>query len=275
MIRLSIALALFAAVSVGLFLGRRKLGLFWSACAFYAATVALVAFGFDPPAPGSVVQLYAATAAIAMLLYVSSSGASLEAVWEPLRATMTQKKRLPILVVVLLVPGLVAWVSWEASLPSTDPPPRIRSVHPSPPSSIEFGSEAVEIDFNTARNPFRDLEQSDPEAFAERVARGRVVYYENCFYCHGDTLAADGHLAPAVQPPPANFTDPGTIAMLQEGYLFWRVAKGGPGLPSEGTPWDTTMPAWETFLDQDDIWSVVLFIYADTGYRPRANTEVH
>ena len=271
---LLIALALFALVCVGLFLARARIGLFWSALVFYLATVAFVRFGFDPPAPGSVVKLYAGTAALAMLLYVSSSASTLEAAWSPLRETMVRRRRLPLLVLVLvLVPSLVAWVSWKASLPVEEPPPRIRSVHPSPPGSMEL--DGATIDLASVENPYRALEISDPEGFAERVARGRVVYYENCFYCHGDTLAADGHLASSVQPPPADFTDPGNIAMLQEGYLFWRIAEGGPGLPGEGTPWDSTMPAWRDFLDADDMWSVVLFLYADTGYRPRANEEVH
>jgi hypothetical protein len=30
------------------------------------------------------------------------------------------------------------------------------------------------------------------------------------------------------------------------------------------------MPEWERFLTNDQIWEVVLFLYADTGYRPRS-----
>ena len=33
--------------------------------------------------------------------------------------------------------------------------------------------------------------------------------------------------------------------MLRDTFLFWRISKGGPGLPEEGGPWDTAMPAWE------------------------------
>src|SRR5438445_7957872 len=35
-------------------------------------------------------------------------------------------------------------------------------------------------------------------------------------YCHGDNLDGHGLFASALNPPPANFEDPGTIAMLQE-----------------------------------------------------------
>ena len=76
-------------------------------------------------------------------------------------------------------------------------------------------------------------------------------------YCHGDNLDGKGHFAHGFNPPPANFVDPGTIAMLQEAYLFWRIAKGGPGLPKESTPWNSVMPAWEDRLTEEQIWQVI------------------
>ena len=74
-------------------------------------------------------------------------------------------------------------------------------------------------------------------------------------------------------PTPANFIDPGTIAMLQESFLFWRVAKGGPGLPNESTPWSSAMPPWEEHLTTDEIWKVILFEYWYTGWHPRTFDE--
>ena len=89
-------------------------------------------------------------------------------------------------------------------------------------------------------------------------------------FCHGDNMEGDGIYAHAFDPIPANFQDPTTIAMLQESYLFWRIAKGGPGLPEEGTPWLTAMPAWEDRLTEEEIWDVILFLYDFTGRKPRA-----
>ena len=57
-------------------------------------------------------------------------------------------------------------------------------------------------------------------------------------------------------PFPANFTDAGTIAQLQETFVFWRVAKGGIGLPGEAFPWASVMPPWEQHLTVDEIWKV-------------------
>ncbi|HIA03376.1 MAG TPA: cytochrome c [Myxococcales bacterium] len=173
------------------------------------------------------------------------------------------------------VPALLAWQGYQASLPSGAPPPRVRMVHPPPPNTIKFKGlgeeELVTIDLIKGSSPVRALETSDPEAFKEKLVLGKKVYYQNCYYCHGDNMAADGHFADAVRPPPASFTDPGTLPMLSESFLYWRVAKGGPGLPDGSTPWDSTMPAWEKFLTQDEIWSVIAYLYEYTEYQPRSS----
>ncbi len=94
-------------------------------------------------------------------------------------------------------------------------------------------------------------------------------------FCHGDTLAGNGMFVHALDPIPTNFQDQGAIAMLRDSFLFWRIAKGGPGLPEEGGPWDTAMPAWEKFLKEEEIWDVIAFLYDFTGQKPRAKEEVH
>ncbi|PYO79985.1 MAG: hypothetical protein DMD67_01550 [Gemmatimonadetes bacterium] len=101
------------------------------------------------------------------------------------------------------------------------------------------------------------------------LAEGKRVYYQNCLPCHGDHLDGQGHFAHGFNPIPANFQDNGTIAQLTESFVFWRVAKGGPGLPREGTPWNSAMPKWEDFLTEREIWSVILFLYDQTGWTPR------
>ena len=63
--------------------------------------------------------------------------------------------------------------------------------------------------------------------------------------------------AHGLNPIPTNFTDAGRASpQLQETFLFWRIAKGGPGLPEEGGPWDSAMPAWEKFLTEEEMWDV-------------------
>ena len=85
----------------------------------------------------------------------------------------------------------------------------------------------------------------------------------------GAISASENAPCALINPPPANFLDPGTIAMLQEAYLFWRIAKGGPGLPRESTPWNSVMPAWEDRLTEEETWQVIMYLYEATGQQPR------
>jgi len=142
-------------------------------------------------------------------------------------------------------------------------PPELRAVHPAPPGSIQFRGK--EINISGVENPLR----KDTAALKKNVAAGGEIYIKNCVYCHGDNLDGKGHFAYGFNPPPANFQDPGTIAMLQEAFLFWRIAKGGPGLPKESTPWNSVMPPWEDRLTEEQIWQVIMYLYDATGQQPR------
>ncbi len=107
----------------------------------------------------------------------------------------------------------------------------------------------------------------------EHYESGKRIYYQNCLPCHGDLIDGRGHFGAGYNPTPLAFHQAGTIDMLQESFLFWRVAKGGPGLPREGTPWNSAMPVWEDFLTADEIWEVILFLYEQAGLEPRTWEE--
>ena len=164
-----------------------------------------------------------------------------------------------------LAAGAAAFVQMQ---PSFDAPLELRSIHPAPPTTAKIFGRRVKL--LEIENPFRTLEKDDPEGFAEMVAEGAEVYIRNCQYCHGDKLDGKGPYAAGLNPTPLNFQDVGTIAQLQESYLFWRIATGGPGLPKEAAPWISSMPVWQDFLTEDEIWKVILFLYDYTGHRPRS-----
>ena len=274
-----ISTILFTIACAGIFIMRSKLGLFWAGVTFFVTTILYLQYGITPPAPAALVLLYAGVAFISMLLYVSASDQALASVWTPLKDVMVSPgKRGTLYGLLLTIPSVVAFQTYIGNLPSSDAPPRIRSVHPPPPNTIKVQSpgmaEPSEFNVVSGTSPIRELEESDPAKFAEHVARGKVVYYENCYYCHGDTLAADGHYARQVNPMPANFQDPGVLPQLTEAFLYWRIAKGGPGMPDAGGPWDSSMPAWEKFLSEDDMWNVIAFLYDYTGYKPRGAESV-
>lgn len=245
----------------------------WLAITWVALYLAFQ-YGIDPPLPASIVVMFMFIVTIAVLAFMTADSQRMREVRQSIVRFMTDRAyRIPLVVVLLALPVLVAWKIYSDSTGLPAPPISGRTIHPVPPADINF--KGKRIDLVTDDNPYRVLEQSDPAAFAAHVANGRRVYFENCVYCHGDDMAGDGIFAHGYDPIPANFKDPTTIAMLQEAYLFWRIAKGGPGLPDESTPWLSAMPAWEDFLTEEEIWDVILFLYDYTGHRPRAREEVH
>jgi len=264
-----VALALVALGFAGRFQKRFKPGPLSWFVAWLAGIWVLIAHGFVVPIPASVQSIYLGIAALALLLFLSSDRERWQRVLGPLTAFMTERRYAPLLAaVVLLVPALVVANIWFAATAPPVAPAFGRTVHPAPPDSIAVHEETLSL--GASDNPYRALETSDPEAFAAHLANGRRVYYENCFFCHGDLLRGAGMYSHGLNPIPTNFHP--VVEQFQESFFFWRVAKGAPGLPPEGAPWDSAMPVWEQFLSTEEMWDVVLFLYDFTGKRPR---EVH
>jgi mono/diheme cytochrome c family protein len=108
--------------------------------------------------------------------------------------------------------------------------------------------------------PNPDAEPADPEmptaaedlkipASAE-IMRGRVVYLQRCWMCHGDAGQADGPSAAHLSPAPANFADP-AIDEVTEGELFWRTT-AGIGMAA--------MPQWGLLLSEEDRWAALRYV---------------
>ncbi len=263
---------LLAAIQIVLW--KRRAGSFLWTLATWISIWVFVRFGFSVPVPQSVVTLYMAIATAATVAYVTSDRERLEAFTAPLvRLAVDPARRAQLYTVVALFPLLAAFAVYRQMNVKLEAPAFGRTIHPAPPDTISVHQKS--LDLVTLDNPFRPLQTSDPEAFQRHLANGRRVYFENCVYCHGDALRGDGMYARGLNPIPTNFADAGAIALLQESFLFWRIAKGGPGLPEEGGPWDTAMPAWEKFLTEEEIWDVVLFLYDFSGQLPRAREGVH
>jgi Cytochrome C oxidase, cbb3-type, subunit III len=259
-----------AAVMVVLRLVRAGL-LVWLAAWWVGMYVAL-RYGFVTPIPESALHIFMSITVLALFAYATSSRERARATYEPILAFVTESRfTLPLALVAAAIPGVVAWSVYQGLQQPLQPPYFGRTVHPSPPAEISSHSE--KIDLARAVNPFRNLEKTDATAFRQHVENGRRVYYSNCFFCHGDDLGGAGMYAHGLSPVPANFLDSGVLPMFQETFFFWRIAKGGPGMPDEGAPGDSAMPEWERMLTNEQMWDVILFLYDDTGYRPRTFEE--
>ena len=248
--------------------GGARIPVLWSAAGIFIGAYLLLRFAIEPPMPSSVLSMYMFFISVSLLLFVSSDDQRFRAFKQPLVALITARERRVLRRALgVALPLLAAYFGYAGAQTEVVAPVHLRSIHPAPPNQISFQGKAIDV--LSVENPFRHLEEEDPAAFHEHVAAGKVVYYQNCVLCHGDNLEGDGLYAHGFNPIPANLADPGTIAQLQESYLFWRIAKGGPGLPDEATPWDSAMPAWEKFISEEEIWNVILFLYDFTGASPR------
>ncbi|MBS1270655.1 MAG: hypothetical protein MAG794_01615 [Gammaproteobacteria bacterium] len=224
--------------------------------------------------PASLLTMYMFFVIAGVFMVFTFTEESARELAAPIKALVEDPRKKAIRnVVFAALPLAAAAFTYYNMLPSYQAPVELRSIHPAPPSTVKaFGKR---YDLSTLENPFRKYEKEDPEKFEQLVKEGGNIYVGNCQYCHGDKLDGKGPFAQGLNPIPLNFQDIGTIAQLQESFLFWRIATGGPGLPEEATPWLSSMPVWQNFLTEDEIWKVILYLYDYTGHRPRSWAQAH
>jgi len=241
-----------------------------------AVAFAIFAYAIPPLLPMSLLVQYMVIVVIGVLLYFSFD----DQVWtrfkQPIKATLQLDKTWPIRWFLLLaIPVLIAYAVYSSIKPDWSSPVELRQVHPAPPSKVNvYGKN---YDLKTLKNPVRsqvvEMMNRDKnkawEAYQDSVSQGQDVYYKNCFFCHGDLMFGEGVFADGFNPLPINFQDVGTIAQMEEAFIFWRITTGGPGLPKEGTPWNSAMPVWHEMLTEEDVWNVITFIYDYVGQVPR------
>ena len=232
----------------------------------WIAVWAALRFGVEPPIPASVMGLYLAILTVSILVYLIADPERFEAFLAPLVSLLRERRlAVPRIAVLTALPLLLGWMTYTGVRPQFDPPFEARTIHPEPPA--RFKLHGNDFDVLKARRP------AEMEADEENLAAGRSLYYRNCMYCHGDYLDGKGHFAEALNPLPANFRDSGTISQLEEGYVYWRIATGGPGLPQGATPWNSSMPVWQDFLTEDEIWQVIAYVYSASGSTARTWEE--
>lgn len=89
----------------------------------------------------------------------------------------------------------------------------------------------------------------------EALAAGETIFETYCVTCHGPEGRGDGPSAAGLDPKPANLADNMMMPTLSDGYLFWRVSKGG-GID----PFNSAMPRWEQALSETKRWQVITYV---------------
>jgi hypothetical protein len=88
----------------------------------------------------------------------------------------------------------------------------------------------------------------------DAITSGQEIYELNCATCHGPEGAGDGPGSVGLDPKPANLGDSEMMHDLSDGYLFWRVTKGGAM-----EPFNSVMPSWEG-LSEEQRWQVISYV---------------
>jgi len=206
-----------------------------------------------PPLPQSLILMYLFLAIVAVTLYISLFEERMQEFWDPVLRFIRSNEGATTgirWVVLVVVPFLAGLSTFQKLTPSAEPPLEQRVIHPAPPR-----------EYAQLYNPIPHT--------PENIMAGRGMFIAYCSPCHGQKLDGKGPAAVGFNPPPANFVDPGTIAQLQESFLFWRISTGGVGLPVEGKPWNSAMPRWETRISPDNIWRIIMYEYEGSGHKPR------
>jgi mono/diheme cytochrome c family protein len=112
---------------------------------------------------------------------------------------------------------------------------------------MDHGHVEAPDEFALLTNPFA--------GDAAAIAAGKVIFETSCATCHGPEGAGDGPTAEALDPKPATLADGAMMHDLSDGYLFWRVSKGGTM-----EPFNSAMPPWETGLTEEQRWQVISYV---------------
>ncbi len=222
---------------------------------FGTAPLTGVLTGTSAPLPASLVWMYTGMTAAAILLYYSVREDSWRDFSEPVigflrePAPSSRSRRAARRAMLLLVPLLAGWHGYSSAVEKPDPP--------ADPPGIHF----------TLPNKYVSIQNPLPWT-EENIREGGILYTKNCAMCHGDAQDGNGLFARAWQPKPANFRDTGTIAQLDENYLYWRIKEGGPGLPKGSIEYRSAMPVWDGVLTDEQIWKIIMFEYTSAGVTP-------
>jgi len=99
-------------------------------------------------------------------------------------------------------------------------------------------------------NPYAD------EVDDELLKSAGKLYKRKCKKCHGTKGDGKGSSAADLEIKPNDFTEPGYLAGIKDGQLFWIMLKGG----SEEAEMEAYGPGTDANISEDDLWKLVTYI---------------
>jgi mono/diheme cytochrome c family protein len=214
-------------LAVFAFLLYRKANLLTWALAWWIGFFVAIRWGFSVPIPSSVVFLYMGSRRSRCRLRHLEARRAAGDRGPDRRSDRQRQARLSLAGRASLLPALAATASGSGMSQPIEAPFFARTVHTGLAGRDHLQGQADQP--RQRRQPVPRAREVEPREFKKHVEAGRKVYYENCHFCHGDNLESTGMFVHGLDPIPTNFNDQGTIPMLRETFLFWRIARGGPG----------------------------------------------
>lgn len=230
--------------------------------------------------PSALSVIYMLMAITGLACYITMSEENIEEFLAPIKSFLRGDGALrgPVrLVLLVLIPLLFGWITYQRLAPKVESPTGIRIQHPTIPGQFEKlvnpyrdpSDEMVKAYIEKENLGSMPVEEARTRLVQQTLVEGRGLYQRNCRPCHGSKADGNGPMGWGFRLKPANFRDPGTIPTVVEAYVFWRVNDGGRGLPNESTPWDSAMPRWKDELTADEIWKIILAEYDTADVEPR------
>ena len=105
--------------------------------------------------------------------------------------------------------------------------------------------------------PDEYLKMENPFAGDEDVLKSAgKLYKRKCKKCHGSKGNGKGSSAADLEIKPNDFTEPGYLAGLKDGQLYWIMLKGG----SEEAEMEAFGPGSDANISEDDLWKLVTYM---------------
>ncbi|MCF6214267.1 MAG: c-type cytochrome [Flavobacteriaceae bacterium] len=96
-----------------------------------------------------------------------------------------------------------------------------------------------------------DYDKPIKEATGAQIAFGKSIYDKTCFTCHGTTGKGDGMAAAALNPKPADFTDPEHSSYYSDSGRLYIIKNGIK---------DSPMVGWGSSLSEKEILAVYAYV---------------
>ncbi|HXF16339.1 MAG TPA: cytochrome c [Burkholderiales bacterium] len=84
---------------------------------------------------------------------------------------------------------------------------------------------------------------------AESIARGQLLFQQQCAICHGERGLGDGPVAASLKDKPEDLSKIARPPVFPDGIVVYRIANG-----------KNSMPAFKTVLSETQLWDLLNFI---------------